>query len=158
MSAICSQFIGQWQGTSSLFLNQNNPSRFDSTTKLNVNRAMNQRFMEFDYSWQHDQKEQHGVILIGSELKPGELCATWSDSWHQDKEIMSCHGQLETEKDLTVEGNYAAGDGPEWHWRIHLQLLNQNQLIMTMFNISPDGREELAVEAHYTRATNQTKH
>ena len=158
MSAICSKFIGHWQGTSSLFLKQHSSSCFESKTELSVNPAVNRRFMEFNYHWQHEEKNQQGVILVGSELKPGELCATWTDTWHQNREIMSCHGLLETEKDLTIEGKYPVEEGPDWHWRIHLQLLSKNELTMTMHNISPEGQEELAVKACYTRNANTTHH
>ncbi|MCG8464490.1 MAG: DUF1579 domain-containing protein [Xanthomonadales bacterium] len=145
------QFIGRWQGTNTLYLDWPSKGEFESPTRLEVAAILEQRFFEFHYDWQHEGKTHQGVVLIGEDLKPGALCATWRDSWHQS-DIMSCCGNAEGPDDLSINGSYLADDdGPEWHWRIHWQLLNADALRLRMYNISPEGAESLAVAADFAR-------
>jgi len=144
------QFIGRWQGTNTLYLDWPSKGEFESPTTLEVARVIDQRFFEFHYGWKHEGKEHQGVVLIGEDLKPGILCATWRDSWHQS-DIMSCCGQAQSPKDLSINGSYTAGDGPDWQWRIHWQLLTDSALRLRMYNITPEGQESLAVAADFQR-------
>jgi hypothetical protein len=48
-------------------------------------------------------------------------------------------------------GSYAAPPGPDWGWRIEIAAEQCKALRLVMFNIWPDGKEELAVEAAYVR-------
>ena len=51
---------------------------------------------------------------------------------------------------VEVRGSYPAGDGPDWGWRIVLSPARA-RLEITMFNVTPDGAEERAVEGIYAR-------
>ena len=77
--------------------------------------------------------------------------AYWIDSWHMGDKVMICSGVADGNDGLSVRGSYGAGDGPDWGWRITLTPEEGQRLHVVMFNIEPNGKEWLAVEAHYTR-------
>jgi hypothetical protein len=54
---------------------------------------------------------------------------------------------------VVVRGSYPAPTGPDWGWRIELDLRLADQLQMRMVNITPDGQEMLAVQAVYARSS-----
>lgn len=80
----------------------------------------------------------------------GEVSFGWSDSWHQSGEVMLLRGTPKAEGVLSAQGSYRVEGHPEWHWRIELER-GTDQLILRMTNISPEGEEEWAVEAIYSR-------
>ena len=56
-----------------------------------------------------------------------------------------------TEGSVSIQGSYAAPPGPDWGWRILIEPRQADSFWMVMYNISPEGREALAVEATYAR-------
>lgn len=51
---------------------------------------------------------------------------------------------------VSVLGSYAAGE-ERWGWRTVLRLVDADHLVIQAFNISPQGREDRAVETELTR-------
>jgi hypothetical protein len=68
----------------------------------------------------------------------------------QDKS-MSCQGIVGAEGIVSVKGSYAAPSGPDWGWQIDIEPQTADAFRISMHNLSPDGKAELAVEAAYTR-------
>ena len=46
----------------------------------------------------------------------------------------------------------SAPSSPDWGWRIELEVTELDEFEMRMYNISPQGEEELAVQARYDRS------
>ena len=65
--------------------------------------------------------------------------------------LSACQGTPEMDGSISVRGTYAAPPGPDWGWRIVLGPHDGAALHLQMYNISPDGTEEVAVHAEYTR-------
>jgi hypothetical protein len=108
--------------------------------------------VRLDYTWSYRGKPQQGSILFGVDGVSESLTARWTDTWHTPSGPMECSGPPGTS--LSVRGKYAAPPGPDWGWRIDVQPGGQT-LRVVMHNVWPEeqgGKEELAVEAAYTRA------
>jgi hypothetical protein len=121
----------------------------DSAATAVLTSILNGRFLRFDYTWTYKGAPQEGSLLISGD-KAAAVTAYWIDSWHMGDLAMTCRGSVEADGVVSLRGSYAAPPGPDWGWRIDLTS-KDGKLRMVMFNIWPDGREELAVEADYSR-------
>ena len=142
---------GSWRGTSRLQDPQNNLAD-DSPSSMVVTPVLGGRFVRLDYTWAYHGKPQEGSLLVGRDAKTGELSAHWIDSWHMGDKVMACRGAATDGGALSVRGSYAAPPGPDWGWRTTISPDDGRTLRITMYNVTPDEQEDLAVDATYTRA------
>ena len=64
---------------------------------------------------------------------------------------MFCTGDAK-QNGFSVLGSYPDTDGgPDWNWRTEVELIDKDHLIITSYNISPEGSEAKAVESKLTR-------
>jgi len=141
-------FTGYWQGTNSLWLSPQEPARESSTT-LSLAPAVNQKFIEIKYTWVDDDNPQEGTLLIGYETERQLATAVWADSWHMGEKFMLCQGVIKENGSVDLRGFYQVSTGPDWGWRIVITPESENALNLVMYNIWPEGKEELAVKAAY---------
>jgi hypothetical protein len=90
------------------------------------------------YHWSYDGKPQTGKIA----LRDGG--AEFSDSWHSPTPMAFVAG-VNRWSLVDVFGTYAAGDGPDWGWRIILTHRPSDELVLQMTNVTPWGEEARAV-------------
>ena len=141
---------GTWSGTNSLSDPSMNVSD-DSPSTIVVAPVLGGRFIRMDYTWSYKGDPQEGSLLIGCVSDAGEVTAQWIDSWHMGESVMSCHGMAGADGSLSVTGSYAAPPGPDWGWRIAVEPVDDSDLRLFMYNITPDVEEGLAVHADYRR-------
>lgn len=139
---------GKWRGVNSLWLSPEEPARKSKST-LSIAPAINEKFIEINYTWIYDDKTQEGKILFGFETERQLANAVWVDSWHMGEKCMLCQGLIKENGSVDVRGQYQAPTGPDWGWRIVLVPDFEETLNLIMYNIWPDGKEELAVKAVY---------
>jgi hypothetical protein len=107
------------------------------------------RFLRIDYDWKYRDEPQEGSLLLGHDPKSGEATAYWVDTWHNGFRGMFLTGERSAPGLFSLRGSYAAPPGPDWGWRMHIHMVEGNSLKIVMHNVTPDGREELAVESRY---------
>ncbi len=141
---VLAQSAGEWRGTSKLHLNwpPGNESITEGSSTMKV-VVFNDQYAVVHYGWEYEGKTEKGS-LIAAEGKSGTTFG-WSDSWHQNIEVMHLRG-----KNADCKGTYQVEGHPEWGWRIAFSRVGES-LQMEMFNISPEGEEEWAVQAVYER-------
>ena len=152
------QLIGQWRGQNLLHLSWENPPDKYSSSTLLVAAAAKEACLSFTYTWAYEGVPQAGLIVLGYDDGQGVASAGFVDSWHQNSGIMHCKGSVHAQAMqglIDVRGSYAVPGHPDWGWRIVIEPTSHNNVVDTlhirMYNCSPEGVEELAVQADYTR-------
>ena len=140
---------GGWRGSNRLQNPKTNAPE-DSPATASVNVILAGRFVRIDYTWGYEGRPQEGSLLIGHEPETDVVTTQWIDTWHMGHKVMESKGTINSDGEISVRGSYAAPPGPDWGWRTVI-IPGEQQLRIIMYNISPDGREELAVEASYSR-------
>ena len=140
-----SQLAGHWQGTSKLWLE---PDKLAGESPIvgTIQLILDGRFALFLYQSSIEGEAQHGMFTFGYNTTLERYEASWVDSFHNNTAIMFCEGNA-IENGFAVLGSYPdPTGGPEWGWRTEVQW-NGNELIMTAYNITPEGEEAKATEA-----------
>jgi len=142
---------GRWAGKNRL-MDPHTNSVDESPGTAIVTPGLGDRSVRIDYTWAYHGSPQEGSLLIGYDASRGLITSQWIDSWHMGDKAMACEGPVVAGEPISVRGSYAAPAGPDLGWRIIVAIKDQ-RLQVAMHNITPDGREDLAVEAEYSRAT-----
>jgi hypothetical protein len=137
----------EWVGTSRLWLAPGEDVHESKTTAQVFSTGQGQ-FDVISYMWQFEDEPQEGMIIFRSEMDGEKTRAVWLDSWHMRSDIMVCEGS-EREGTVVLRGSYAAPPGPDWGWRIEIERGQPSALVIRMFNVTPGGKEALAVLAEY---------
>jgi hypothetical protein len=142
---------GRWAGKNRL-MDPHTNSVDESPGTAIVTPGLGDQSVRIDYTWAYHGSPQEGSLLIGYDASRGLITSQWIDSWHMGDKAMACEGPVVAGEPISVRGSYAAPAGPDLGWRIIVAIKDQ-RLQVAMHNITPDGREDLAVEAEYSRAT-----
>ena len=102
-----------------------------------------------------------GVAIYGYNQARGRFEAAWVDSFHNGSALMYSVGAGEPAPSRTqlfsALGSYPdPTGGPDWGWRTVIEQPDPDHLTITMYNITPDGQEDLGVETQYTRVESST--
>jgi hypothetical protein len=142
--------IGLWTGDNVLRLSWMNPSEFHSTSKLTAAQAVRDKFLTFNYDWSHENTMHEGLLLVGYDAKKEVVNASWVDSWHSSAKPLALSGTIDEHGAINLYGTYEVPNHPDWGWRIVINRL-EDALRITMFNVMPEGEEDLAVQADYRK-------
>lgn len=146
---LLAQLAGNWKGSSSLWLE---PGKLADESPIvgNVQIILDGRFALFLYQSSVEGEAQHGMFTFGYNTMLEQFEASWVDSFHNSTGIMFCTGH-EAENGFSVLGSYPdPANGPDWGWRTEVQLID-DELIVSAFNITPEGQEAQATEMKLTR-------
>ena len=142
---------GRWTGVNLLRVSSGEPIR-ESAASANVATSAGGRFFTMAYTWSNGDTPQDGLIVLGHEQNTDAVTAVWVDSWHMGDALMKCEGREGAPGMVSVRGHYPAPPGPDWGWRIFIDASRPDGTFrMLMYNISPEGHEEWAVEATFAR-------
>jgi hypothetical protein len=146
------ELTGTWQGMYQLQDPFSNLA-IDSVSTATITPILGGRFVRLDYTWEYDNQPQEGSILWGYEGDTDTITAHWMDSWHMSDKVMVCRESKHDRSMISVLGRYSAPPGPDWGWRTTVEATDEPPTFqMTMYNIKPEGQEDLAVRVVYTRA------
>lgn len=141
---------GKWKGNNRLHVSWLPDPILNSDGTASVTPRIGGQFLEIAYTWSHDDKPQEGVIILGGDSKTDTVNAFWTDSWHLAHQIMICEGKENAEGGISVKGFYKVEGHPDWGWRTEIYSA-ESSLTYTMYNVSPEGQEEVAVEMEMSR-------
>jgi hypothetical protein len=117
-----------------------------------VQLVLGGRFALYLYQTSLDAEPQHGLFTFGYNTTLDRWEASWIDSYHTNTAIMFCTGQPQG-NGFSVVGSYPdpASGGPDWNWRTEVNLIDREHLVITAYNMSPEGAEYKAIETQLSR-------
>jgi hypothetical protein len=150
VSESLSRLKGHWTGTNKLHTTWLPEQLHESEMTAAVSLKANGQFLHIEYTWEYEDRLQEGVMLIGCDTQSDAVQAIWTDSWHMSHKFMVSNGTISDDGTVNVMGHYSVPDHPDWGWRTELHP-GKDTFRILMFNVSPEGEEDIAVEAELTR-------
>lgn len=144
------QLAGGWTGISRLWLE---PDKLTDESPVvgSIQLILDGRFALYLYQGSIEGEIQHGMFMVGYNTTTDQYEASWVDSFHNNTAIMFCTGSA-TDHGFSVLGSYPdPSGGPDWGWRTDVELLDNDHLMITAYNIHPEYGEAKATEAQLTR-------
>lgn len=131
---------GKFAGTKLLwFKDPDNPEQSAATAEVTGN--------DIRYTWSFRGNPQSGTLAFAR--SGDQVEAELTDSWQSPSPMHNTGTQ--TDDAITVGGSYSVKSGPDWHWRTEVRMPHENQLLIEMYNIQPDGLERIAVRLRANR-------
>ncbi len=144
---------GEWQGTTRVWFEADAPPAMEVAQRGTLRPLLGGRFLLHEYRYGEGGQAGEGMALYGLHLDAEAFESAWVDSFHTGTSILfSTAAAHAADARFAVTGRYGDGQGgPDWGWRTEIDQPDADRLVVTMFNIAPEGSEAKAVETRYRR-------
>ena len=146
------RLAGNWEGLSKVWFEPGDPVD-ESPSSATMKVIMDGRFVLCEYKGTFQGKPLEGVVIFGYNLMLERYEAAWIDSFHTSTAIIFSEGKRHTgEAKMLGSYAYVTPDTEQfWGWRTELDIVNDDEVVITAYNISPEGEESKATETIYKR-------
>jgi hypothetical protein len=161
------RLAGDWSGTDRLWFRPEELAN-ESPASVYARPTLGGQALVYEYGWSMGDDEHHGTLLV-TPVDVGVEVA-WIDTFHTSGTIMALTtaalgrsglgpvgdtGPDAATPAFDVLGSYGGdgsyGDGVAWGWRMRLVLVDHEHLVLSHWNVTPEGEQLLAVLGEYER-------
>ncbi len=144
------QLVGGWAGQTLTWAEPGGVAK-QAQTQGSIQLILGGRFVLYLYETSVEGQPQHGLFTFGYNTTLDRWEASWIDSYHNNTAIMFCTGEQKA-SGFFVLGSYPDPDGgPDWNWRTEVTLADHDHLVITAYNVNPEGAESKATETQLRR-------
>lgn len=151
---LLNNMAGEWAGTTKTWFE---PDKLADESPMTgtIRSILGGRFVIHEYKGTMQGESFEGVSVYGYNLSEDKFQASNIDSFHNGTNIMLLNGDEGNQKELKVLGSYSYKVSPKetqhWGWRTEITQPDNDNLIITIYNITPEGLEAKGVETVYKR-------
>lgn len=147
-----SRLVGDWKGTTKTWFD---PSKLEDESPINgtMKLILDGRFILHEYQSSFGDQSLSGIAIYGFDLNTQKYQCAWMDTFHNGTAIMFSKGN-KGEEGINVLGSYAyitPETEQHWGWRTQLDIISDSEIMITAYNISPEGQETKATETNYSK-------
>lgn len=147
-----SRLVGEWKGTTKTWFD---PSKLEDESPINgtMRLMLDGRFIMHEYQSSFGDKPLSGIAIFGYDLNTQKFQCAWMDTFHNGTAIMFSKGN-KGDEGINVLGSYAyitPETEQHWGWRTQLEMISDSEMVITAYNISPEGQETKATETNYRK-------